>query len=46
MGLEPTASAVTGQRYNQLNYAPSGTNMSSIMTVLVGFVKKEIQKIF
>jgi hypothetical protein len=29
MGLEPTASGVTGRRYNRLNYDPVMLNLSS-----------------
>ena len=35
-GLEPAASAVTGQRSNQLNYVPSFVGKLQIQTLSVG----------
>src|SRR5581483_5335550 len=34
-GLEPAASGVTGRRYNQLNYHPSGTEPSPARSFFV-----------
>ena len=32
MGLEPTASGLTGRRYNQLNYDPEEETLSPVET--------------
>ena len=43
MGLEPTASAVTGRRCNQLNYTPAGVKVTK-ESILVFQIKTKVNK--